>query len=71
MTLDDALLIERVVTSGEHGIGVNTTLDLADLTFIDSDAASVIKRLRDEHGVEIDGVEFFLQKAIDDAERAA
>lgn len=69
MLLDDAILLERLVQSGEHGVGVNILIDLADLDFIDSDAASVLKRLRDDHGVRIEGVEIFLQSAINSVEK--
>jgi anti-anti-sigma factor len=69
MLLDDAVLLERLVQSGEHGSGGNIHIDLADLDFIDSDAASVLKRLRDEHGVQIEGIEIFLQSAINSVER--
>jgi anti-anti-sigma factor len=69
MLLDDAVLLERLVHSGEHGEGGNILIDLADLDFIDSDAASVLKRLRDEHSVQIEGVEIFLQSAINSVER--
>lgn len=69
MLLDDAILLERLVQSGEHGVGINMLIDLADLDFIDSDAASVLKRLRDDHGVQIEGVEIFLQSAINSVER--
>ena len=67
MLLDDAILLERLVQSGEHGVGINMLIDLADLDFID--AASVLKRLRDDHGVQIEGVEIFLQSAINSVER--
>jgi len=70
MMLDDALLLERIVLSGEHGTGINILIDLADLEFMDSEAASVLRRLRDDHGVSIEGVEIFLQTAVNDAERA-
>lgn len=69
MLLDDAVLLQRLVESGEHGVAGNILIDLADLDFIDSDAASVLKRLRDEHGVQIEGIEIFLQSAINSVER--
>lgn len=70
MLLDDAVLLEKVATciTGENHNKV--IIDLADLDFLDSDAASILKRLEDEEGCEIEGVEIFLQSAIDMAERA-
>ena len=69
MLLDDAVLLQRLVQGGDHGDGENILIDLADLDFIDSDAASVLKRLRDDHGVQIEGVEIFLQSAINSVEK--
>ena len=69
MLLDDAILLERLVQGGDHGVSGSILIDLADLDFIDSDAASVLKRLRDEHGVQIEGIEIFLQSAINSVER--
>ncbi len=70
MLFDDAILLEKVancITDENHN---KIVIDLADLDFLDSDAASILKRLEDKHGCEIEGVEIFLQSAIDMAERA-
>ena len=71
MLYDDAMLLEKVASciSGESDNRI--VIDLADLDFLDSDAASVLKRLEDINGFEIEGVEIFLQSAVDMAERAA
>ena len=66
---DDALNIERiarlVAADGDREI----TLDLADLDFLDSDSAPILKRLEREGLFGIEGIEIFLQHAINDAER--
>lgn len=70
MLLDDAILLEKVA----HCITVENSnklvIDLADLDFLDSDAASVLKRLEETKSCEIEGVEIFLQSAVDMAERS-
>ncbi|HVF46023.1 MAG TPA: STAS domain-containing protein [Pyrinomonadaceae bacterium] len=70
MLREDALLLERVVDGIHASSGHSIVIDLADLDFMDSDAASVLKRLVDRDEIEIEGVAIFLQSAIDMAERA-
>jgi hypothetical protein len=41
---------------------------LADLYFLDSDSAPIIKRIEREHGFEIEGIEVFLQNAVSEVE---
>ena len=69
MEFDDAVLLEKIALDMRAGLGKNITLDLADLDFLDSESATVLKRLEDRHGFEIEGMEIFLQTAIDDVER--
>lgn len=64
MFLDDALLLEKIALQMREEIGANLTLDLADLDFLDSDGASVLKRLEGEHQFEIEGLEYFLQTVV-------
>lgn len=71
MLLDDALLIERIADDIRSDSGAEITVDLADLTFLDSESASVLKRLDGKSGISIEGLEIFLQSAIDSAERNA
>ncbi len=47
----------------------NLTLDLADLHFLDSESAPVIKRLEQEHGFEIEGMQIFLQNIVTETEK--
>ena len=68
MFREDALLIEKIAGCISPG-GTKIVIDLADLDFLDSEAASVLKRLEDINGYEIEGVEIFLQSAVDMAER--
>ena len=70
MLNEDALLVERLADEIHASSGHGVVIDLADLDYLDSDAASVLKRLADRDEFEIEGVEIFLQSAIDMAERA-
>ena len=69
MMLDDALLLEKLALEMRAHYDRSVTIDLADLDFLDSESAPVLKRLEREHGFEIDGMGIFLQSAIDAAER--
>ena len=68
MFLDDALLLEKIALQMRAQTSRNLTLDLADLDFLDSDSAPVLKRLEREHGFEIEGMEFFLQNIVNETE---
>lgn len=70
MLNEDALLVQRLADEIHASNGHRVVIDLADLDYLDSDAASVLKRLADRDAFEIEGVEIFLQSAIDLAERA-
>ena len=69
MMLDDALLLEKIAIEMRSDHGRDVTIDIADLDFLDSESAPVLKRLEREHGFTIEGMEIFLQSAIDSAER--
>lgn len=69
MTREDALVLEKVALDMREHLGKNITIDLADLNFLDSESAPIIKRIERHHGFELEGLEIFLQKAIDDTER--
>ncbi len=69
MMLDDAILLEKIALDVREQLGKNLTLDLADLDFLDSDSAPILKRLEREHGFELEGLEIFLQKAVAESER--
>ena len=69
MMIDDALLLEKIALEMRTDHNSDVTIDVADLDFLDSDSAPVLKRLQHEHGFTIEGMEIFLQSAIDTAER--
>ncbi len=69
MMLDDAILLEKIALEMRAESGNDVAIDLADLDFLDSESATVLKRLKDEHGLEIEGMEIFLQTAVNDVER--
>ena len=69
MMHDDAVLLEKIVLDMREQLGKNLTLDLADLDFLDSESAPIIKRIEREHGFELEGLEIFLQKAITESEK--
>jgi anti-anti-sigma regulatory factor len=69
MMLEDAVLLEKIALDMRSGLGRDITLDLADLDFLDSESATVLRRLEDRHGFELEGMEIFLQTAVNDVER--
>ena len=70
MLSEDARLIEKIADCMAIETGQSISIDLADLSFMDGDAASVLRKMTERNGVEIEGVELFLQSAVDMAERA-
>lgn len=69
MTVEDALLLEKIALEMRDSIGKNITIDFADLDFLDSDGAPILKRLEKEHEFEIEGLMIFLQKAVEENEQ--
>ena len=70
MLCDDARLIEKIAHCASTETGHQITIDLADLDYMDSEAASVLRQMMERNGFEIEGVEIFLQSAVDMAERS-
>jgi anti-anti-sigma factor len=70
MLSDDARLIEKIASCASSETGHRITIDLADLDFMDSEAASVLRQMMEKNGFDIEGVETFLQSAVDMAERS-
>jgi anti-anti-sigma regulatory factor len=67
---EDAELLERVCADiKRQRPGARVTLDLADLTFLDSESASVLSRMRRQQNVALDGVQFFVQRVVELADR--
>lgn len=69
LTFDDAVFLEKIALEIRADIGRNLTIDLADVHFLDSESAPILKRLEKEHAFEIEGIEIFLQKIVNETER--
>jgi ABC-type transporter Mla MlaB component len=69
MFKSDAILLEKIALEMREELGKNLTLDLADLDLIDSESAPILLRLEKEHGFELEGMQIFLQKVINETER--
>ncbi len=69
MFKSDAILLEKIALEMRAEIGKNLTLDLADLDLIDSESAPILLRLEKEHGFELEGMQIFLQKVVNQTER--
>lgn len=70
LNLADAELLEQVCADLKADSGMNVTVDLADIVFLDSESASVLARLRREQEVALEGIHLFVQQVIEIAERA-
>lgn len=68
LTQDDAILLEKIALDLQQQNERKISIDLADLHFMDSDSAPIIKRLEEKHGFTIEGLQFFLQKVVDETE---
>jgi anti-anti-sigma regulatory factor len=68
--LEDAELLERICRDIQQDSRHAITLDLADLSFLDSDSAEVLARLKRERGVRLEGLHLFIQKVLELAEAA-
>ncbi len=69
MFQEDATLLQRIAMNIRSTVNPHVIIDLADLAFLDSDAAPMLKQLADVDGVTIEGIEIFLQTAVNIAER--
>ncbi len=67
--LADAVLLRRLSTELLENGTRSVTLDLTDITFLDSEGGSVLAALR-EQGVELEGIHTIVQKEIEAAEHA-
>ena len=65
----DAELIGRIALEHHRETGNSIIIDLADVDFLDSETAPLLKRLEDEHGFEFIGIEIFVQNLINAAEK--
>ena len=69
MYLEDAELLGRIARHSQAETGNAIMIDLADLDFLDSESAPVLKSLEKDHGFEIVGTEIFLQSVVNAVER--
>ena len=69
MKYDDAVLLEKIALEIQAAGTKIVALDLSDLNFLDSESASVLRRMKTAHNFEIEGIEFFLQAMINETER--
>lgn len=69
MQIDDARLLQRIAESIRVETGHRVLIDLAELDLLDSESAPLIRNLGQADGIEILGIEIFLQAMIDQVER--
>ncbi len=69
--LADAELLEKICWDIGEETGHHLTLDLADLSFLDSESASVLCRLKREQKVALEGLHLFIAKVIELTEAEA
>ena len=69
MFYDDAILLEKIAVCMRDETGDAVAIDLADLDLLDSDAATILRRIKERSGIEIVGMEIFRQAIVDNAER--
>lgn len=69
MLREDAHLLSRLSRQAQSENGNSVTIDLADLDFMDSESAPILMTLERDHGVDIIGMEIFLQTVVNEAER--
>lgn len=68
LRLRDAELLEKICQDVASQTGRPVTLDLASISFIDSESASVLCRLKREQGVRLEGLYLFIGKVVELAE---
>ena len=66
---EDSEVGSRIARHLSEGGAGSVAIDLADVDFIDSDAASVLKELESAGGIELIGVEILLQNVVNEVER--
>jgi anti-anti-sigma regulatory factor len=67
LTLADAELLEGICNELCEQSGSCISVDLADITFLDSESASVLCRLKGR-GISLDGLDLFVRKVVELAE---
>jgi len=69
LRLEDAEVLESTYADLDEEQLRNVAIDLSGISFLDSESASVLRRLRDL-GVELVGLHFFTQRLIEIAENS-
>lgn len=69
--LEDAELLEKICRDIGEQTGRRLILDLAELSFLDSESASVLCRLKREQNVTLEGLHLFIAKVIELTEAEA
>jgi anti-anti-sigma regulatory factor len=67
--VEDALVLARIARDLLENTGRGVAIDLADVDFLDSEAAPILKELQSTDDFELTGVEVLLQNAINEVER--
>ena len=67
LTLADAELLEGICNEFCEQAGSCISIDLADITFLDSESASVLCRMKGR-GISLEGLDLFVQKVVELAE---
>jgi anti-anti-sigma regulatory factor len=70
LTLADAELLERICNELCERPDSCISIDLADITFLDSESASVLCRLKGQ-GILLEGLDLFVRKVVELAEKTA
>lgn len=69
LTLRDAELLEGVCRELREQSDSGILIDLADITFLDSESAAVLCRLK-QQGISLEGLDLFVRKVVELAEKA-
>jgi hypothetical protein len=67
LTLADAELLESICDELREQAGSRISVNLADITFLDSESASVLCRLKGQ-GISLEGLDLFVRKVVELAE---
>ena len=67
LTLADAELLEAICNELCEQSNSGLSVDLVDITFLDSESASVLCRLKGQ-GISLEGLDLFVQKVVELAE---
>ena len=66
----DAELLERICRDLASQAGKGITLELSNLSFLDSDSAAVLCSLKRELGIRLEGLHLFIEKVVELAEES-